>query len=264
MPKLSMADLASARNSSVAEVLHRRADDPDVRGEPRTAAGSRARAAACAWRGRRWRRTARSRAAATPRPLRADGPSSARARRSSAGREEAAGSRGSGIGKVGHARPPPALTFVALASLRGRRRGGWHRRGLYPRDGPWLMIERPPYLHRVQRASCGVSGPCRAPAAARGAGRARPWPRWPFRRCSDTRGSRACPSSQGLYTMLAPMVVFAVLCSSRHLVVAADSATAAHPRRGLAGLAVGGLAALRRARGHRGAVVGRRCSWRPG
>jgi sulfate permease, SulP family len=45
------------------------------------------------------------------------------------------------------------------------------------------------------------------------------------------------PVVTGLYTMLAPMVVFAVLCSSRHLVVAADSATAALLAAGLAGFA---------------------------
>src|SRR5689334_10366543 len=44
------------------------------------------------------------------------------------------------------------------------------------------------------------------------------------------------PVVTGLYTMLAPMVVFAVLCSSRHLVVAADSATAALLAAGLAGI----------------------------
>ena len=48
------------------------------------------------------------------------------------------------------------------------------------------------------------------------------------------------PVVTGLYTMLAPMVVFAVLCSSRHLVVAADSATAALLLAGLAGLAAAG------------------------
>ena len=48
------------------------------------------------------------------------------------------------------------------------------------------------------------------------------------------------PVVTGLYTMLAPMVVFALLCSSRHLVVAADSATAAILAAGLAGLAVPG------------------------
>ena len=35
------------------------------------------------------------------------------------------------------------------------------------------------------------------------------------------------PVITGLYTLLLPMLVFAVFCSSRHLVVAADSATAA-------------------------------------
>lgn len=48
------------------------------------------------------------------------------------------------------------------------------------------------------------------------------------------------PVVTGLYTMLAPMVVFALLCSSRHLVVAADSATAAILAAGLSGLAVSG------------------------
>lgn len=48
------------------------------------------------------------------------------------------------------------------------------------------------------------------------------------------------PVVTGLYTMLAPMLVFALLCSSRHLVVAADSATAAILAAGLSGLAVAG------------------------
>src|SRR4249919_2736538 len=48
------------------------------------------------------------------------------------------------------------------------------------------------------------------------------------------------PVVTGLYTMLAPMVVFALLCSSRHLVVAADSATAALLAAGLTGLAAMG------------------------
>jgi MFS superfamily sulfate permease-like transporter len=48
------------------------------------------------------------------------------------------------------------------------------------------------------------------------------------------------PVVTGLYTMLIPMVVFAVLGSSRHLVVAADSATAAILAAALTGLAVAG------------------------
>src|SRR5215472_11343677 len=48
------------------------------------------------------------------------------------------------------------------------------------------------------------------------------------------------PVVTGLYTMLLPMAVFAVLGSSRHLVVAADSATAAILAAALAGLAVAG------------------------
>src|ERR1700746_2662538 len=48
------------------------------------------------------------------------------------------------------------------------------------------------------------------------------------------------PLVPGLYTMLLPMAVFAVLGSSRHLVVAADSATAAILAAALAGMAVAG------------------------
>src|SRR6478735_3833591 len=48
------------------------------------------------------------------------------------------------------------------------------------------------------------------------------------------------PVVTGLYTMLLPLAVFAVLGSSRHLVVAADSATAAILAAALAGLAVAG------------------------
>jgi sulfate permease, SulP family len=48
------------------------------------------------------------------------------------------------------------------------------------------------------------------------------------------------PVVTGLYTLLLPMVVFAVLGASRHLVVGADSATAAILSASLAGLAVTG------------------------
>ena len=48
------------------------------------------------------------------------------------------------------------------------------------------------------------------------------------------------PLVTGLYTMLLPMAVFAVLGSSRHLVVAADSATAAILAAALAGMATAG------------------------
>ena len=48
------------------------------------------------------------------------------------------------------------------------------------------------------------------------------------------------PLVTGLYTMVLPMAVFAVFGSSRHLVVAADSATAAILAAALAGLAVTG------------------------
>jgi high affinity sulfate transporter 1 len=48
------------------------------------------------------------------------------------------------------------------------------------------------------------------------------------------------PVATGLYTMLVPVVVFALLGSSRHLVVGADSATAAILAAGLTGMAVTG------------------------
>ncbi len=48
------------------------------------------------------------------------------------------------------------------------------------------------------------------------------------------------PGVTGLYTLLFPMAVFAVLGSSRHLVVAADSDTAAILAASLTGLAVAG------------------------
>ncbi|HZZ48440.1 MAG TPA: SulP family inorganic anion transporter, partial [Pseudonocardia sp.] len=48
------------------------------------------------------------------------------------------------------------------------------------------------------------------------------------------------PVSTGLYTMLVPAIVFAVLGASRHLVVGADSATAAILAAGLTGLAAQG------------------------
>ena len=53
------------------------------------------------------------------------------------------------------------------------------------------------------------------------------------------------PVVTGLYTLLLPMAVFAVLGSSRHLVVAADSATAAILSAALAGLAIAGSTAVR-------------------
>jgi sulfate permease, SulP family len=51
------------------------------------------------------------------------------------------------------------------------------------------------------------------------------------------------PPVTGLYTMLAPVVLFAVFGASRHLVVGADSATAAILAAGLAGLAAPASAA---------------------
>src|SRR5690348_2488093 len=50
------------------------------------------------------------------------------------------------------------------------------------------------------------------------------------------------PVATGLYTLLLPIAVFAVIGSSRHLVVGADSATAAILAAGLAGMAAVGSA----------------------
>ncbi len=50
------------------------------------------------------------------------------------------------------------------------------------------------------------------------------------------------PVVTGLYTILLPLIVFAILGSSRHLVVGADSATAAILAAGLAGMAATGSA----------------------
>ncbi|MBY5162670.1 SulP family inorganic anion transporter [Salsipaludibacter albus] len=48
------------------------------------------------------------------------------------------------------------------------------------------------------------------------------------------------PIITGLYTLVVPTAVFAILCSSRHLVVGADSATAALLAAGIAGMASAG------------------------
>src|SRR6202035_4000202 len=48
------------------------------------------------------------------------------------------------------------------------------------------------------------------------------------------------PTVTGLYTLLLPMAVFALLGSSRHLVVGADSATAAILAAALTGMAAAG------------------------
>lgn len=50
------------------------------------------------------------------------------------------------------------------------------------------------------------------------------------------------PVITGLYTLLVPMALFALFCSSRHLVVGADSATAAILATSLAGMAAAGSA----------------------
>src|SRR6476646_7649690 len=49
------------------------------------------------------------------------------------------------------------------------------------------------------------------------------------------------PVITGLYTILIPVLVFAIFGSSRHLVVGGDSATAAIMYAGIAGLGIAGL-----------------------
>jgi len=49
------------------------------------------------------------------------------------------------------------------------------------------------------------------------------------------------PVISGLYTILFPAIAFALFCSSRHLVVGGDSATAAIMYAGIAGLSISGL-----------------------
>src|SRR5438874_13617152 len=49
------------------------------------------------------------------------------------------------------------------------------------------------------------------------------------------------PVITGLYTMLLPIVAFAIFASSRHLVVGGDSATAAIMYAGIAALGISGL-----------------------
>ena len=56
------------------------------------------------------------------------------------------------------------------------------------------------------------------------------------------------PVVTGLYTILLPLIAFAILGSSRHLVVGADSATAAILAAGLAGMAATGSPSTSRSR----------------
>ena len=61
------------------------------------------------------------------------------------------------------------------------------------------------------------------------------------------------PVITGLYTILLPLALYALFGSSRHLVVGADSATAAILAAGLAGMAATASDAVRRPGGPRGA-----------
>ena len=70
------------------------------------------------------------------------------------------------------------------------------------------------------------------------------------------------PVITGLYTILLPIALFAVLGSSRHLVVGADSATAAIMSAGLAGMAAVGSPQYVALAGHARADHGAgSCSW---
>jgi len=69
------------------------------------------------------------------------------------------------------------------------------------------------------------------------------------------------PVVTGLYTLLFPMAVFAILGSSRHLVVGADSATAAILGAALAGLAVAGSPQYVRLAGLAALLAGGCCCW---
>ena len=71
------------------------------------------------------------------------------------------------------------------------------------------------------------------------------------------------PVVTGLYTLLLPMALFAVLGSSRHLVVGADSATAAILAATLIGLAVPGSARYVQLAGMAALLTGA-CCWRRG
>ena len=106
----------------------------------------------------------------------------------------------------------------SLPDSRGRRWGGWLRalpvmRGVLPIDRARVPAE---VLAGITLAALGIP---EVLGYAQIAG---------------------MPVVTGLYTMLLPMAVFAVLGSSRHLVVAADSATAAILAAALTGLAVAG------------------------
>jgi sulfate permease, SulP family len=105
-----------------------------------------------------------------------------------------------------------------LPDSRGRRRGGWLR--ALPVMGGVLPIDRSrvsaDVLAGITLAALGIP---EVLGYAKIAG---------------------MPVVTGLYTMLLPMAVYAVLGSSRHLVVAADSATAAILAAAFTGLAVAG------------------------
>ena len=81
-------------------------------------------------------------------------------------------------------------------------------------------------------ADAGLAGAARGAAGPPGhadqgpAGRGRRWPRLGIPEVLGYARIAGMPVVTGLYTLLLPMAAFAVLGASRHLVVAADSATA--------------------------------------
>ena len=83
----------------------------------------------------------------------------------------------------------------------------------------------------------GIKPVKRATRYARCTRRASSSPQRTSPRHSATPASPACPVVTGLYALLLPLLAFATFGSSRYLVVAADSATAAILRSGLNGMA---------------------------
>ena len=163
-----------------------------------------------------------------------------------------------------------SVTLVLLSAdvrcagfAQGQRRGGWHRRGLYPRDGPWLMIELSPSC--VEReGSCRVSCPLpRArllPEAVAG--------RDP-RRAGRSRGARI-RADRGHARRHRPLhdartdggVRAALLLAPPRRRGGLGDRRA--PCRGPGRARRGGLGPLRRARGHGGVASSRCCSSRRG
>ena len=110
-------------------------------------------------------------------------------------------------------------------SLRGRLRAGWRR--CWPASG-WTVLRG---LRPVERSQVPADALAGLTLAALG-----------IPEVLGYAKIAGMPVVTGLYTLLLPIAVFAVLGSSRHLVVGADSATAAILAATLTGLAAAGSA----------------------